>query len=515
MSPELKRIIESKRAFRKQLAEKPVAEKLRIVEELAERSLATRKDTSAPLPEEPWQIPQSWRWSRMGDVATVIGGSTPRTDRAEYFGGDIPWITPADLSKYNAKTITRGARNITKEGLENSGARLLPAGTVLFSSRAPIGYVAIAANPVATNQGFKSFVLGDELLSDFVYYYLYRAKEFAVALASGTTFLEISGKNAARLPVPIPPLDEQRRIVAEIEKQFTRLEAGVAALRRVQANLKRYRAAVLKAACEGRLVPTEAELAKADRRKAKFETGETLLARILIERRRNWQGRGQYKEPAAPDTAKLPELPAGWTWATVEQLAAPEPNSITDGPFGSNLKTEHYTDSGPRVIRLQNIGDGVYVDEEAHISQAHFGRLQKYRIFAGDVVIAGFGENPPRSCIIPESLGPAIVKADCIRFKPHSSVMPKYMNAVLNSDPVRKRTKGMVHGVGRPRLNLGEIKSIALPLAPLVEQTRIVAEVERRLSVVEELESVVTANLQRATRLRQSILQKAFTGELI
>ena len=101
-------------------------------------------------------------------------------------------------------------------------------------------------------------------------------------------------------------------------------------------------------------------------------------------------------------------------------------------------------DSGPRVIRLQNIGDGVYVDEEAHISQAHFERLQKHRVFANDVVIAGFGEDPPRSCVIPEALGPAIVKADCIRFKQHSSVASKYMNAALNSEPVRKRTKGMV-----------------------------------------------------------------------
>jgi type I restriction enzyme S subunit len=386
---------------------------------------------------------------------------------------------------------------------------------VLFSSRAPIGYVAIAANPVSTNQGFKSYVLREGLTSDFVYYYLQHAKKLAVALASGTTFLEISGKKAAQIPIPIPPLSVQRRIVAEIEKQFTRLEVGVSALKRVQAGLKRYRAAVLKAACKGRLVPTEAELAKTGNWKSKFETGEALLARILTERRKNWQGRSQCKEPAAPDTTKLGPLPEGWTWATVEQLAAPEPNSITDGPFGSNLKTEHYMDSGPRVIRLQNIGDGVYIDEEAHISQAHFERLQKHRVFENDVVIAGFGQNPPRSCIIPASLGPAIVKADCIRFKPHSSVTPKYMNAALNSDPVRKRTKGMVHGVGRPRLNLGEIKSIVLPVPPLAEQTRIVAEVERRLSVVEELETVVSANLQRATRLRQSILQKAFTGGLV
>jgi type I restriction enzyme S subunit len=236
------------------------------------------------------------------------------------------------------------------------------------------------------------------------------------------------------------------------------------------------------------------------------------IARILSERRQNWHGRGKYKEPAAPNTAKLESLPEGWTWATVEQLGAPEPNSITDGPFGSNLMTKHYMESGPRVIRLQNIGDGVYVDEEAHISQTHFERFQKHHIFGGDIVIAGFGENPPRSCIIPESLGAAIVKADCIRFKPHSSVIPKYMNAALNSDPVRKRTKGMVHGVGRPRLNLGEIKSIVLPLPPAAEQTRIAMEVERRLSVVEELEATIASSLQRATRLRQSILQSAFRG---
>jgi type I restriction enzyme S subunit len=192
----------------------------------------------------------------------------------------------------------------------------------------------------------------------------------------------------------LPPfsLSSQQRIVAEIEKQFTRLDAGVAALRRVQANLKRYRAAVLKAACEGKLVPTEAELAK--KRKTKYETGEQLLARIFTERRQNWQGRGKYKEPTVPDTAELSSLPDGWTWATIEELAASEPNSITDGPFGSNLKTEHYMNSGPRVIRLQNIGDGVYVDEEAHISEAHFERLQKHRVFANDVVIAGFGATP-------------------------------------------------------------------------------------------------------------------------
>src|SRR5207253_5481805 len=122
-----------------------------------------------------------------------------------------------------------------------------------------------------------------------------------------------------------PPLDEQRQIVAEIEKQFTRLETGVAALRSIQTKLKRYRAAVLKAACEGKLVSTEAELARKENRS--YESAEILLQRILKERREKWNGKGKYKEPAAPNTTQSPSLPDGWTWASLDQLLL----NISDG----------------------------------------------------------------------------------------------------------------------------------------------------------------------------------------
>jgi type I restriction enzyme, S subunit len=327
----------------------------------------------------------------------------------------------------------------------------------------------------------------------------------------GGLYPAVRPKDISSFILPPFSLEAQRAAVAEIEKQFTRLDAGIASLKRVQTALKRYRASLLKAACEGRLVPTEVELARNENRC--YESADVLLQRILKERRHKLNGEGKYIEPASPNLSCLPHLPEGWTWMTIDQLAASEPNSITDGPFGSNLKTEHYTDSGPRVIRLQNVGDGVYVDEEAHISEAHFQRLQKHRVFADDLVIAAFGANPPRSCIIPPALGPAIVKADCIRFKPHREIAAKYLNAAINSDPVRRRTKGMVHGVGRPRLNLGEIKSIVLPVPPLAEQHRIAAEIERRLSLIEELEAVTSIELQRAIRLRQSILQQAFSED--
>jgi type I restriction enzyme S subunit len=277
--------------------------------------------------------------------------------------------------------------------------------------------------------------------------------------------------------IPLPHIDEQRRIVAELEKQFSRLDEAVANLQRVKANLKRYKASVLKDAVEGRLVPTEAELARREGRT--FETGEQLLQRIL-------EGRGKYKAPVSCDSAELNEVPKGWAWASIDQLAAPDPNSITDGPFGSNLKSEHYQESGPRVIRLQNIKDGEFSDAYAHITHEHFEHLRKHQIFAGDLVIASLGESPPRTCIIPPSVGPAIVKADCIRFKPHSAVSVEYLNAALNCQPTRKRVKDVLHGIGRPRLSLGEIRAIGLE---------------------------VDTNLKRAQALRQSVLSKVFCGD--
>ena len=297
-------------------------------------------------------------------------------------------------------------------------------------------------------------------------------------------------------PFPLPPLPEQERIVERIESLFTQLEAGVSALKRARVALMRYKASVLKAACEGRLVAQDPN----------DEPAEEVLRRILAER----------EEKYVPPNGELPELPRGWCWTRLQVLAANEPFSITDGPFGSNLKTEHYTESGPRVVRLQNIGEGIFCDAQAHISYDHFNNLTKHQIYSGDVVIAALGESLPRACIIPSNLGPAIVKADCIRLKPNPNITSSnYLNVALNSDTVKKLVSKIIHGVGRPRMNQTEIKSLLIPLPPLNEQYRISAEVELRLSVVQELEQTIEANLKRAGRLRQAILKRAFEGRLL
>lgn len=314
----------------------------------------------------------------------------------------------------------------------------------------------------------------------------------------------------------VPPLPEQHRIVEAIESYFTRLDDAVATLERVQRNLKRYRASVLKAAVEGRLVPTEAELARAEGRD--YQPASVLLERILTERRRRWEAsgrKGKYQDPVAPDTSELPDLREGWCWATVDQLAGHAPNSLTDGPFGSNLRTAHYTDTGPRVVRLQNIGDGVFLDARAHVSQSHYEGLAKHAVQAGDVVVASLGEVLPRACLIPDGLGPAIVKADCLRFAVHSPLaLGAFVAHALNSAPTRERTEALVHGLGRPRIGLTLFRQLPIPLPPHSEQQRIVAEIDLLLSLGSAAAEAAGANHRRCQRLRQSILKWAFEGRL-
>lgn len=153
-----------------------------------------------------------WKVIKLGDVADIIGGGTPDTKNDSYWGGDVPWLTPKDLSGYGSRHISKGERNISYQGLTNSSAKMLPAGSVLLTSRAPIGYVAIAKTTLCTNQGFKSLVLKENADSEFFYYLLKNNVDYIQGMSSGSTFAEISGSQVKALEFKIPPLDVQKRI---------------------------------------------------------------------------------------------------------------------------------------------------------------------------------------------------------------------------------------------------------------------------------------------------------------
>ena len=226
-------------------------------------------------------LPPLWAEETVGDICKVVGGGTPPTTTEAHWDGTIPWISSADI--YGIRDI-RPRRKINEGAVKASATNLVPGGSIIVVTRVGLGKVALADEPLCFSQDSQGLVFdSSEMNRLYLTYYLSEAVKRFKYEARGTTINGVTKKQLRELPIPLAPLPEQHRIVAEIETQFTRLDASVAALRRAQANLKRYRASVLKDACEGRLVPTEADLARSEGRD--YEPAAALLERILAERR--------------------------------------------------------------------------------------------------------------------------------------------------------------------------------------------------------------------------------------
>jgi len=299
--------------------------------------------------------------------------------------------------------------------------------------------------------------------------------------------------------------------VAEIETQFTRLDAGVAALERVQANLRRYKASVLKAACAGRLVPTEAELARAEGRA--YEPAGQLLARILAERRALWEAEHpgkKYKEPTLPDTGSVSELPEGWVWATLDQLTS----HITSGSRGW---AKYYSDHGSTFIRAQDIKtDELVLRDVAHVDLPDSVEGTRTKVFKNDLLITITGANVTKTALVRHHQDDAYVSQHVGLVRPLMGGTSQYFYGwIVSPANGRRMLERAAYGAGKPGLNLTNLRELIVGLPPLPEQRRIVAEVERRLSVVAALEREVEAALARAARLRQAVLKRAFEGRLV
>jgi type I restriction enzyme S subunit len=321
------------------------------------------------------------------------------------------------------------------------------------------------------------------------------------------TVKHLSSRTIADIPLPDPPLDEQQHIVAEIEKQFTRLDAGASSLMRVQSALKRYRGTVLKAACAGRLALTEAELARKENRSS--ETGEELLQRILKQRRETWKGKGKYKEPATADLADLPRLPEGWAWARLEQLGFIF-GGLTKNPKRSKLKKQL------PYLRVANVyANDLRLDDIEYIG-VEDSELAKLLVRAGDLLIVeGNGSKAQigRLAIWGGAIDPCVHQNHLIKVRSIEPRMPKWILYWLQSPIGREFVELVASSTsGLYTLSVNKVGDLPIALPPLAEQQRIVAAIERRLSIIEQLEAVTSTELHRAVRLRQSILQRAFVN---
>ncbi len=373
------------------------------------------------------------------------------------------------------------------------------------------------SEPIFIQKALHRIRCGSSLMPTFLHYYLmFLAKSGRLAKHfTGTTIHHLPGRVLATLDVPHPPTSEQHAIVAAIEAHFSRLDAAVASLKRARANVERARASVLQAAVEGRLVPTEAALARAEGRD--YEPASALLERILAERRRRHdeaqagaKRKKRYKEPVAPDTAGLPELPEGWCWATVDQLSGVVKNGYGRRPHDKgNVRILRISSVRPCQVDLNDhrLLQGELSDYDGAIAKPGHLLFTRYNGTPALVGVAGQlrGAEP---VVHPDKL----IRVELIR----PLVAPSYVELAANAGVSRRHVEGRMRTTaGQCGISGGDLRCLPIPLPPLPEQHRIAAEVDRRLSVLDALDQLIATNLARCERLQQSILKRAFEGRLV
>ena len=454
---------------------------------------------------ESFALPMGWEDVTLADVCHVVQGQSPPGETYNAEGMGLPFLQGKAEFGETYPTAVKWC---------SAPNKIAEPDDVLISIRAPVGPTNLCPERACIGRGLAAARPQGGIPSKFVLYSLRTTEQGLRGNSTGTTFDAIRGDALRSHPLPLPPLAEQRRIVAGIETQFTRLDATVAALRRAQANLKRYRASVLKAACEGRLVPTEAELARSEGRDC--EPAAVLLERILAERRARWESqekrRGKYKEPSAPDTSTLPELPEGWAWANLDQLIY-----LLEGGTAVTATSDA---SSRKVLRSSAVRHGFLdFDDYRYLPEDAITSSDPY-IESGDLLftrLSGTLEYVGNCAVVGELGGQKIEFPDRIfRGRCTSSAFPHYIQNCFSTQTLREDLEAKAKSsAGHQRISLSDLRDFRIPLPPVAEQTRIVAEVERRLSVIQQAEATVEASLTRAERLRQSILKQAFSGRLV
>jgi type I restriction enzyme S subunit len=456
-------------------------------------------------------LPRGWATATLAEVAIPRGERvSPSSHKEKRFIG---------LEHVEAHS-TRILGSIPAADVKSS-ASVFCAGDVLYGRLRP--YLNKVAKPDFEGLASAEFIVfpdQEHLRSGFLKHRLNASDfvSFSSRLNAGDR-PRVDFEQIGDFEVVLPPPAEQLRIVEKLEELLSDLDAGVAALERVRANLKRYRAAVLKAAVEGRL--TEKWRAA----HPKVEPASNLLERILAERRKKWEAvqfnkyadKGQsppkgwkdkYSEPVRPEVDGLPKLPEGWCWATVDQCSW----EVTVGHVGP--MKDRYEDSGLPFLRSQNVRPFRF-DRAGlkFISKGFDLELSKSRLFGGEVLAVRSG-NIGDACLYPETDGPGNC-ADLVISRLVPSMSGDYVVAYLNSPIGRSRVLGKQTGSALPHFNVGAMSRSVIPLPPGREQTEIASSVAERLSQGEEALIEMERSIARSSLLRQAILKRAFEGNLV
>lgn len=357
---------------------------------------------------------EGWTYKKLGEVATIIGGSTPKSNIEEYWGGSHYWVTPADLkgNKYQGAT----PRTITNLAIQKTNLQLLPIGTVLLSSRAPIGKVAITTVPMYCNQGFKNVVCSEQLLNEFVYWYLLNKTDYLNSLGRGATFKEISKKATEQIPIPVPPLSEQQRIVNELDLLSSII----------------------------------------DKKKAQLKEYDQLAQSIFFD---------MFGDPV--------ENEKGWEVKSMGELAL-----VKTGPFGSMLHKQDYISNGTPLVNPIHMKDfHIIADMDFTISDEKAEELDKYILQKGDVIFARRGDIG-RCAVVTEKENGYLCGTGSLFVRFVVEVVSTFIMYIIRSSSFTNELVSNAKGATMLNLNSSIIEDLRLPLPPLPLQQSFASKIE-------------------------------------
>jgi type I restriction enzyme S subunit len=477
------------------------------------------------------EIPNSWQWVVVDDVCIV---NPPQPDRIP---DEDELVSFVPMAAVEAGTARMDSSNIRPWKEIRKGYTRFQDGDVLFAKITPCMENGKSALAIGLTGGvgagstefhvLRPSAIAPKLLLYFVLQESFR-RDARAKMRGAAGQLRVPPDFMSTYPFPLPPLAEQRRIVAEIETQLTRLDAAVDALEGASANLKRYRAAVLKAACEGTLVPTEAELAGADGRE--YVSADALLKRVLDERRTMWEAdelakmgaagkspkndkwKAKYVEPDPAKTDGLPTLPAGWVWATLKAIADLK-GGVTKGQrreASDVLRPTPY-------LRVANVQRGYLDLREVKLIDATEDEIADLRLEPGDILFNEGGDRDKlgRGWVWQGEIADCIHQNHVFRARLFSEgIEPRFISWYANSVGQAYFMSEGKQTTNLASINLTKLGSLPVPIPPANEQRRIVEEIERRFSLTDGSGLSVDRSLVRAERLRQGVLRLAFEGRL-
>jgi type I restriction enzyme, S subunit len=354
------------------------------------------------------RLPKTWRKTRLADCCNIVSGATPRRDTPKYWGGEIPWVTPKELSGLNQPVLEDTEEKITEEGLHSCSAQLMPAGSILFSSRAPIGHVAIAGHEMCTNQGFKSLIPGPEVDSKYLYWCMKYITPVIVNQGRGATFKEVSKSIVEEVEIPLPPLLEQRRIAAILDK---------------------------------------ADAIRCKRAEALHLADDFLKSAFL----------DMFGDPLTN--------PKGWP---MHRLG----NHLTFVTSGSRGWAKYYASTGARFIRSLDVQMNHISDLDAvFVNPPDSAETRRTRVCPNDVLLTITGSRIGRVAPVNSSVGEAYISQHVAILRLNDSLCSPFLSMFLSEvRGGQHQIKRMQYGQTKPGLNLEQLRTFEIPCPPLSMQ---------------------------------------------